>query len=697
MALGMAGLLSASSCSAQTAPTGAQKNPTAPMTTTANAGRPNVLLILADDLGWSDLGCMGGEIKTPNINALAADGLTFTQCYNSARCCPSRASLLTGLVPNEAGIRDMSGELSERAVTLAEVLDDAGYSTSMVGKWHVGDRQNPVKRGFGEFYGMLGGFNSYWQEHPYYTRLPADHPTRNYKPGEFYSTNAFADYSIDFLTQAHLTPNKPWFQYLAFNAPHFPLHAPEADIEKYEPVYQQGWDKIRAARLERQKQLGLIAQNVALTPRSNVPKNFINTQTGWADKDNPAWDSLPADRRADLARRMATYAACVDRMDQAVGRVVSYLKQTKQYDNTVIFFLSDNGACAEWDPFGFDKLDSTLNIVHKGEDLKQIGAPASYVSYGSGWANACNTPWRLYKHYAHEGGIRTPLIVHWPQGLKTKAGSMTTQPASITDFMPTLVQMCGATYPTERGGKSIIPTVGTNLMPIFNGGQIAARTLCVEHEGNRMVREGDWKLVALRDKSWELYNLGSDPTEMRDLSAQDANRVKKMSADWQTWAEEHDVVKPKSAGTTDSTSNPQIVGKALTITCKVTPKAPSGVILAQGGDQRGYALYLDEGKPVFIVRQQGKLYTAASTNVPGGSFSLEAHLQKDGTMTLAVNGAIVARGKAPGVFTVQPKDELSIGEDSLSAVGDYKAPYALEGKVEDVKVIPSDDGTVHED
>ncbi|RYG57671.1 hypothetical protein EON80_27990, partial [bacterium] len=440
------------------------------------------------------------------------------------------------------------------------------------------------------------------------TRLPADHPTRDYEPGEFYSTNAFADYSIDFLTKANLTPNKPWFQYLSFNAPHFPLHAPEADIQKYEPIYQQGWDKIREARLARQKQLGLVPKDLKLTPRSNVPKNAANTRTGWADKDNPAWDSLPADRRADLARRMAVFAAMVDKMDQAVGRVVNHLKQTGQYDNTLIFFLSDNGACAEWDPFGFDVSSSPNNVLHTGADLKTVGAPGSYVSYGSGWANAGNTPFRLYKHYAQEGGIRTPLIVHWPQGLKTKAGALTTIPAAVPDFMPTLVQLSGGAYPKERGGNSILPTQGASLVPVFQGGKLAPRLICMEHEGNRMVRDGDWKLVALNGKPWELYNMANDPTEMRDLAVAQPERVTQMSAQWQSWAEESNVVhRAEAAGT----GTPNIVDKALTITCAVTPASPDGVILAQGGGQRGYALVLEGSKPVFVVRQQGQLYKAA--------------------------------------------------------------------------------------
>jgi arylsulfatase A-like enzyme len=642
--------------------------------------RPNVLLILADDLGYSDLGCMGGEISTPNLDALAKEGLCFTQFYNSARCCPSRAALLTGLHPHQAGFPDMAGVLPRHAVTLPEVLKPAGYNTYMVGKWHLSERSTPVMRGFDEFYGMLGGFNSYWQENPFYTRLPADHPKREYKPGEFYSTNAFGDYALDFIDQGHHAGG-PWFLYLAFNAVHFPLHAPEETIGKYEKMYlTKGWDTIREERLARQKKLGIVPRNLALTPRSVVPRNWINAQTGWADKQNPAWDSLPADRRADLARRMAVYAAAAEVMDRNIGRVMTRLKETGQWNNTLILFLSDNGACAEWDPYGFDKLDSPQNILHTGADLKQVGGPQSYISYGSGWANASNTPWRLYKHYAQEGGIRTPLIVHWPAGLKTRPGALSRQPGYITDFMPTLLELCGAHYPEERDGRKILPYEGVSLAPMLRGESLPPRVLCVEHEGNRMVREGPWKLVALAGQPWELYDLASDPAEMHDLAARNPARVKKLDAEWEAWAERC-MVKPRQAVPT-----PQIVNQALTITCDVTPRSSNGVILAQGGDQHGFVLHLKDGKPIFSVRQNRKLYVIAASTAPAGKFSLEAHLEKDGTMTLAVNGRIVAHGKAAGLFTVQPMDPLSIGEDTRSAVGDYTAPNPLEGKVENVKV-----------
>ena len=446
--------------------------------------------------------------------------------------------------------------LNDQCVTLAEVLKPAGYQVYMVGKWHLSEQVTPVMRGFDEFYGMLGGFNNYWKEDPYYTRLPADHPKRVYAPGDFYSTNVFGDYALDFMNQGRKS-GQPWFLYLAFQAAHFPLGAPEATIEKYETMYRtKGWDAIRADRLARQKTLGLLPPNLPLTPRSVVPANFINKQTGWADKDNPAWASLPADRQADLARRMAVYAAAIDVMDQNIGRVVAHLKETGEWNNTLIFFLSDNGACAEWDPYGFDKLDSPLNILHTGADLKKVGGPDSYVSYGSGWANVGNTPWRLYKHYAQEGGIRTPMIVHWPAGLKTRPGATTAQVGTITDFMPTLLQVCGATYPAERDGVDILPIEGDSLVPTFQGASLPPRMLYLEHEGNRMVREGNWKLVALANKPWELYNLTNDPTEVHDLSAGDPARVQAMNAAWELWAESH-AVKPHPS--------PQIAGQPLDI------------------------------------------------------------------------------------------------------------------------------------
>lgn len=504
--------------------------------------RPNILLILADDLGFSDIGCYGGEIHTPNLDALAANGLRFTQFYNSTRCCPSRASLLTGLYPHQAGVGEMTtdkhlpgyrGHLLPNAVTLAEVLKSAGYRTFMVGKWHLG-KPNPVERGFEEFYGMLGGFNSYWKEKPAFTRLPEGRGARDYPPGKFYSSDAFADYAIDFINQARSdTPGKPWFLYLAFNAPHFPLHAWPEDIAKYEDYYLRGWDAIRSERLERLKKLGVVPADTPLPPRSEWHNDMKGTEGG-----NPAWDSLPEDRRRDLARRMAVYAAAVDRMDAAIGRVVADLKSNGQLDNTLILFLSDNGACAEWDPFGMDVSTGpkTTNILHTGNDLKSVGGPDSYISYGSGWANASNTPFRLYKHYGNEGGISTPLIVHWPGHV---TGGLRTQPGHITDIMATLADVGGAKYPTQSAdGTPVTPMEGKSFVPEFAGKTVERGPIFWEHEGNAAMRDGNWKLVRVGPGGlWELYDMSTDRTELRDLASANPEKVKAMAAQWNDWAD----------------------------------------------------------------------------------------------------------------------------------------------------------------
>ncbi|HWI59590.1 MAG TPA: arylsulfatase, partial [Bacillota bacterium] len=626
-----------------------------------NAARPNILLILADDLGFSDLGCYGSEVATPNLDKLASGGVRFTQFYNSARCCPTRASILTGLHPHQAGMGDMEhsgrtgprgyeGHLMERCVTIPEVLKPAGYHAYMVGKWHLGRQPNPVERGFEEFYGMIGGFNTFWEEHPHYTRLPQDHARREYAPGKFYSTDVFGDYALDFLTQARQSPGQPWFLYLAFNAAHFPLHAPEAEIAKYEAVYAQGWDRIRAQRFERQKQLGLLPQGTVLTPRSLIPANWANQDTGWANKDNPPWDSLPAARRADLARRMAVYAAMIDRMDQNIGRVVTDLRQHKELENTLIVFLSDNGACAEWDPYGFDGESGPHNTLHQGDDLKTVGGPASYVSYGSGWANVCNTPWRLYKHYDHEGGIAAPCIVHWPRGLK-RPGQLEAAPSYITDLMATFVEVSGATYPQAFAGHDILPMEGRSLLPALQGQAQPERTLCFEHEGNRAVRQRRWKLVSLSGQPWELYNFEQDRSELHNLAAQQPERVARLAEAWEQWAERCWVRRPKPAVAT-----PQIGGKALTISCAVAPAARDGVILAQGGTQQGYALWLRGGKLVFGVRVNKALTSIVASETPSGPFTVTARLKREGAMELAINGQTVAQGQGPGLIPVQPLD-----------------------------------------
>lgn len=510
-----------------------------------SSDRPNILLILADDLGYSDLGCFGGEIDTPNLDALASGGVRLTQFYNTGRCCPSRAAILTGQYPHRVGLGHMTtndlgrpgyrGVVSSEARTIAQVLAPSGYRCFISGKWHLGT-PDPTAHGFEEFYGTLVSAKRFFDS-KHLTRMPRGRKPREYPDGEFYATDAVTDHAIDFLDLARNTPDQPWFLYLAYNAPHFPLHAPRAEIEKYADRYHDGWDVLRAERLERMKKLGIVSSETQLSPRSHW-RNYGETKTGV----NPAWDNLTQDRRLDLARRMAIYAAMIDRMDQQIGRLIHNLDQAGELDNTLIVFTSDNGACFEWDPFGFDIVSSNQNILHTQEMIDEMGTAGTFHSLGSAWANACNTPWRLYKHFNHEGGIASPGIVHWPTGLKPAPGSIDHNPAHLIDILPTAASVGGVDY------QGPLPLPGVDLVAQINEGG-APRTLFFEHQGNRAVRSGQWKLVALDDQPWELYDFSKDRTESNDLATAQPDRVKEMSMAWDQWAEKNQVTPlPKDLG-----------------------------------------------------------------------------------------------------------------------------------------------------
>ncbi|MFT4688975.1 MAG: arylsulfatase [Limisphaerales bacterium] len=495
------------------------------------APRPNILYILCDDLGYSDLGCFGGEIKTPTIDSLAAGGVRLTQLYNTGRCCPSRAALLTGQYPHRVGLGHMTtndlgqpgyrGVVSEDARTIAQVLTPAGYRCFMSGKWHLGT-PDPTKHGFEEMYGTLVSAKRFFDP-DHLARFPEGRQARQYPKGRFYATDAVTDHALDFLTLARETRDKPWFLYLAYNAPHFPLHAPPEEIAKYADRYHGGWDQLRAERLGRMKSLGIVPEHTKLSKRSHW-RNYGETKIGV----NPAWNTLAKDRRLDLARRMAIYAAMIDRLDQQLGRVIADLKRNGEFENTLIVFTSDNGACFEWDPFGFDIVSSNQNILHQGKMIAEMGKAGTFHSVGSAWANAGNTPWRLYKHFNHEGGIASPGIVHWPAGLKSRPGSIIHDPAHIIDLLPT----AAAVAKTKYTGNLDLP--GTDLIAQLNTG-FKPRTLFFEHQGNRAVRQGKWKLVALDDEPWELYDFTIDRIEMNDLATRFPKKVKQLSAAWDKW------------------------------------------------------------------------------------------------------------------------------------------------------------------
>jgi len=491
----------------------------------ASKSKPNIVLIMVDDMGFSDIGCYGGEIRTPNLDHLAAGGLRFTQFYNAARCCPTRASLLTGLYPHQAGIGHMVGNkgypsyqgyLDNHCVTIAEALKTAGYKTLMSGKWHVGEKRPhwPVDRGFDKYYGLISGGANYFDISK--TKAPGVKRTmaiddKPYTPPKenFYITDAFTNNAVKLIDE-HGRGNQPFFLYLAYTAPHWPLHAWPEDIAKYKGKYLKGWDQLRKERYERMTKMGLISKNWKMSPR--------DTQT-WP------WDQEKNKELTDL--KMAVYAAQIDRMDQGIGKVLGKIKEIGASENTLILFLSDNGGCAEGGPVGFDRRKNGL----------PPGGVDSYMSYGLSWANASNTPFRRYKHWVHEGGIATPFIAYWPAVIKN-SGSITGQVGHIIDVMATCLDVAGVKYPKTYNGRKLTPLEGKSLLPTLQGKKRQGHEVIYwEHEGNRAIRQGKWKLVAAHKGPWELYDLEADRTELNNLANQHPEKVEQLEAMYQIWAE----------------------------------------------------------------------------------------------------------------------------------------------------------------
>lgn len=460
---------------------------------TAETKRPNILLMLADDLGFSDLGCYGSEIATPNLDRLAAQGLRFSQFYNTAKCHSSRVSLLSGRWCRQAG-----DESLRRAVTLPEVLGGAGYFTAMTGKWHL-DKQ-PTDFGFQRYFGHLSGATSYFSGDKTF-RLngqPWKVPAK-----DFYTTVANVDHALDFLTEAR-NARKPWFLYIAFNAPHAPLQPMKEDYERQLGRHDAGWDVIRAARVEKQRKLGIFQSEVEACPR---PDHI------------PAWNDLSAERKSWESRRMAANAALIDRMDREIGRLLKDIEAKGELDNTVVLFLSDNGACP------YDRRN--VNIAGQPYD------PDTNWTDSTGWAWARNTPFRFYKQNQYEGGIATPAILHWPAGLKCKPGAMDHTPAHLVDVLPTLAELAGAKIPDSWPGREPTPLAGISLAPVLAGGKITARPpIHLMYARDRGLRDGDWKIVSFQQQPWELYQISRDRSELHDLAAEQPERVERMAKQW---------------------------------------------------------------------------------------------------------------------------------------------------------------------
>ncbi|MDQ0642509.1 arylsulfatase [Microbacterium murale] len=518
--------------------------------TKKTATPPDIVLILVDDMGFSDIGCFGGEVQTPNIDALAAGGASLTQFYNTARCSPSRASLLTGLHPHQTGIgilnyddspEGYAGNLNRNCVTIAEAIKPAGYRSYISGKWHMaGDIHNPTdawptRRGFDEFFGTLEGAGSFFQPRTL-TRNERNVEAET-EADDFYYTDAISDNAVRFMKEHDADHgDDPFFLYVAYTAPHWPLHALEEDIAKYAGRFDAGWDALREERLHRLIASGIIDEQWKLSERdARIP--------AWEDVTDKEWEAM----------RMAVYAAQIDRMDQGVGRVVDELRRQGRFENSVVLFLSDNGGCAEEMPLdtakefvttyvSFDAETRDGREVRPGNDPSIVpGGEDTYATYGRAWANLSNAPFREYKHWIHEGGISTPLIVSWPE--RIDAGVLRTQAHQLPDVMATVLEAAGAEYPLTYPERSPLPLEGVSMLgTLVEGDTDDQRLLYWEHEGNCGVRRGGFKLVKKHACEWELYDMLRDRTELNDIAAAHPALVEELSDAYAAWAERCGVI-----------------------------------------------------------------------------------------------------------------------------------------------------------
>lgn len=521
--------------------------------------RPNIILIMADDMGFSDIGCYGSEIQTPVLDKLASDGVKFTQFYNAARCCPSRASLLTGLYPHQTGVGHMTrdyekpaytGDLNNNCVTIAEALGSSGYQTMMSGKWHVTKQtghwdgseytskaQWPLQRGFQKFYGFIHGSSSYFD--PVLTR---DNEPFDSIPDDIYLTNAISENAVNYISEA-ARADEPYFMYVSYNAPHWPLHALPEDIEKYRGRYSGGWDELRNERYKKQVELGLVDEKWGLSPRDPEVED-------WDDVDNKEWQE----------RRMEVYAAMIDRMDQGIGKILDQVKDSGEEDNTLIMFLADNGGSPETikNPrkFYVPRETSDGRFVHRGTNPEIMpGADDTFQSYGIGWANASNSPFRLFKRWVHEGGIASPFIMKWPKTVKNYGG-MVNGTGHVMDIMATCLDAAGVSYPQQFNGNKITPMEGQSMLPMIRGENDEIHDfVCWEHEGNRAIKQGKWKLTSYyteprqrrvskgdRTGEWELFNLEADRIELYNLAEQNPEKVAELVEIFDKWSERMEVI-----------------------------------------------------------------------------------------------------------------------------------------------------------
>ncbi len=591
----------------------------------AAADRPNILLVLTDDLGFSDLGCYGSEIDTPNLDRLAAGGLRFTQFYNTAKCHSSRVSLLSGRWCRQAGDEKLS-----RAVIIPEILQPTGYFTAMSGKWHL--TKQPIDFGFQRYFGHLSGACSYYHGDNSF-RLDGE-PWKIPAEG-FYTTVTKVDFALRFLAEAR-AEKQPWFLYLAFNAPHAPLQPLEADYKKYLGRYDEGWDEMRERRVRRQRELGLFGRDIEASPR---PDHL------------PAWQDLPADIQQWEARRMAAYAGLIDRVDQEMGRLIADLEAAGELDNTLVLFLSDNGACP------YDR-------VSQGMDREPYDGVASW-SDSTGWAWARNAPFRYYKQNQFEGGIATPAIVHWPAGLQTEPGTLDHTPAHLVDVLPTLLELTGTTHPESYPGRDLTPLAGVSLLPILAGQGLESRPPIHQlFSSDRALRDGDWKLVSFRSQPWELYNLAEDRAELNDLAEQHPDIVDRMAAQWHRMAAETLRAPAKEQVPVAGEAGPHLHKEWSVYTGELGAVTSSRGVAGtrtrgQAANNRAHGIRARRDTKLKI--EDELLVLECSGDDPGLAFDRLPRLVQDGPYRLRFEAQSDASGPGAIYWTTDPKTPLTRG------------------------------------
>lgn len=681
--------------------------------------RPNIVLIMVDDMGWSNIGPYGGMVETPTLDRLARDGVRFDQFYNAARCCPTRATLMTGLHPHEVGVGHMilpirpvtdgdpkhprsafrleskdraaipsnyQGWLDVAIPTLPEMLKAAGYGTYMTGKWHLANEKPetwPLQRGFDRFYGHLAGTSDFFRP----ANLHRGNEPITAKGEHYYITDAISEEAIRFLGEHDKKKDsEPFFLYLAYNAPHFPVQCMPEEYEKYRGRFMEGWDILREKRLAKQKRMGLVPQNTKLAPRPKIV---------------PAWDSLSEAKQNELDAIMSTYAGMIDRVDQNIGKLVDHLEQAGELDNTLIFFLSDNGGEAETGPLG--------QFEFKNLGIYGLGGN----KYGKGWATLSNTPFREYKHFAHQGGVQTPLIVHWPDGIaKGKPDRILRQFGYLPDLVETCLEVAGANRPSMKNGKPVPAGDGISLVKTLQGAKapLHDEPVFIEHEGNRIARDGRWKLVSYYNRPWELFDMEEDRSESTDLVGKHPKIVERLETAYAKWAKRVGAVDWTVARTYSVYGGgqnklnrkqkkfrlrpgadlarekaPYIAKRGFRVRARIV-KPGDGVLVAQGGTALGWALYVEKGRLVFAATDGGKrteLRANAGLPITG---IVDLQLAKSGEISLRINDELVGSDKLDRLISDQPLDGLQVGKDLNGNVGEYMTPFAFTGEIRFVEV-----------